>query len=352
MLSVLKRPFFWIGVATSVGALALAVRGLEIDEVLDALAGANFAWLIPAAAILLVGLYFRALRWGALFYPTRGLSTGKLFGAMNIGYMLNNLLPLRVGEFGRAFVIGETESIGKVTALTTVVVERIVDVIFVFALLLILLPFVDEPGWATGPALVLGIATISLAIALAAAGRARLAVLRLADWALRFAPSALRSRLRTAIESALNGFAVLGDPRTLARVLGLSVIAWGCSSLYTYCVLLMFDLPLTYAAPVLIMVALAMGMVIPSSAGYIGVHHAIAIEVLTTVFGVARADAAGFAFVSHALFFLIPTLLGIAYLWTQRGLWERLLSSISYRGDVPRVEPDAPQDAVKADGGR
>ena len=335
MLSVLKRPFFWIGAAISAGALALAVRGLELDEVLDALAGANFAWLIPATTILLAGLYFRALRWGALFYPARGLSTGKLFGAMNVGYMLNNLLPLRVGEVGRAFVIGETENTGRVTALTTVFVERIVDLIFVFALLLILLPFVDEPGWATGPALIVGIATISLAIALAVAGRARLAMLRLADWLLDFAPQAFRARLRGAIESALNGFAVLGHPPTVARVLILSVAAWGCSSLYTYCVLLMFDLPITYAAPVLVMVAIAMGMVIPSSAGYIGVHHAIAIEVLTTVFGVARTDAAGFAFVSHGIFFLIPTLLGVAYLWTQRGLWDRLLRSFRYREDVP-----------------
>lgn len=337
MLAVVRRPYFWVGVALSVGALALASRGLHLRDVADALASANYLWLFPAVATLLLGLYLRALRWEALFQPAAGPSLGNLFGAMNVGYMLNNLLPLRVGELGRAYVIGEVEPVSKVHALSTIVVERLLDLLLVFALLLLLLPFVEEPGWATGPALILGFGVLALATVLAGAGRARRLVLAAVAWTLRGVPEGWQRRLREGAEAALDGFATLGHPSVLLRVGGLSIIAWGCSSLYTYFVMLAFGLQLTYAAPVFVMVALALSMVVPSSSGYIGVYHAVAIETLTGVFAVDRDAAAGFALVSHALFYVIPVVLGMAYLWSRRELWSQV-----FTGTLSRAELEQP----------
>ncbi len=334
MLTTLRRPYLWIGVAVSVGALALSARSLRIDDVVDALTAANYLWLFPALAVLLIGLVLRARRWQLLFHPVSGLSLGNLFGAMNVGYMLNSLLPFRVGELGRAYVIGKVEDVGWVHALTTIVVERLLDVLLVIALLLILLPFVDEPSWATGPALVLGVSILVLATLLAAISRARRFALHVVEWLLRPAPERLRGRLRESAEAALDGFATLGHPPVLLRAGGWSVIAWAFSSLYMYFVLLAFDLELTYAAPLLVMVATALGMIVPSSPGAIGVYHAIAIETLTTVFAVERADAAGFALVSHAIFNLVPIILGMAFLWSRRESWRDMLSGTFSRSEA------------------
>lgn len=334
MLTAIRRPYLWIGVAVSVGALALSARSLRIDDVVDALTAANYLWLFPALAVLLIGLVLRARRWQLLFHPVSGLSLGNLFGAMNVGYMLNSLLPFRVGELGRAYVIGKVEDVGWVHALTTIVVERLLDVLLVIALLLILLPFVDEPSWATGPALVLGVSILVLATLLAAISRARRFALHVVEWLLRPAPERLRGRLRESAEAALDGFATLGHPPVLLRAGGWSVIAWAFSSLYMYFVLLAFDLELTYAAPLLVMVATALGMIVPSSPGAIGVYHAIAIETLTTVFAVERADAAGFALVSHAIFNLVPIILGMAFLWSRRESWRDMLSGTFSRSEA------------------
>jgi len=323
---VLKRPFFWVGAAVSAGALALAARGLRFGEVADALGGANYLWLIPALAALLAGFYLRAFRWEVLFHPVAGLSRGNLFGAISVGYMLNNLLPLRLGEVGRAYVIGEVEHVGRIHALSTILVERLLDVLVLFALLLLLLPFVDEPGWATGPALVLGLGVIALSATLIAMGRARRLVLAVADRVLRAARPSLADRLLVWVEAALDGFAALGHPRVFFHASMWSVVGWGFSSLYLYVVLLAFDLPLTYAAPLFVMVALNLGMVVPSSSGYIGVYHAIAIETLTGVFGVDRDAAAGFALVSHAMFYVTPIVLGLSFLWSRRTLWDQIFS--------------------------
>ncbi len=334
MLTILRRPYLWVGVAVSVGALALASRSLSIDEVVDALTAANYLWLIPALAALLIGLVLRARRWQLLFHPVGGLRLSNLFGAMNVGYLLNNVLPFRVGELGRAYVIGKVEDVGWVHVLTTIVVERLLDVLIVVALLLILLPFVDEPGWATGPALVLGLGVLVLATVLAAIARARRFALHVVEWLLRLAPEGLRGRLRESAEAALDGFATLGHPPVLLRAGAWSAAAWAFSSLYLYFILLAFDLELTYAAPLLVMVATALGMIVPSSAGYIGVYHAIAIETLTSVFAVERADAAGFALVSHALFYLVPIILGMAYLWSRRESWRDMLSGAFSRSEA------------------
>ena len=318
----------------SVGALALASRSLRIDDVVDALTAANYLWLFPALAALLIGLVLRARRWQLLFHPVGGLRLSNLFGAMNVGYLLNNVLPFRVGELGRAYVIGKVEDVGWVHALTTIVVERLLDVLIVVALLLFLLPFVDEPGWATGPALVLGISVLVLATMLAAVGRARRFALTTVEWLLRLAPEGLHGRLRESAEAALDGFATLGHPPVLLRAGAWSIVAWAFSSLYLYFILLAFDLELTYAAPLFVMVATALGLIVPSSPGAIGVYHAIAIETLTSVFAVERADAAGFALVSHALLNLLPIILGMAYLWSRRESWRDMLSGAFSRSEA------------------
>jgi hypothetical protein len=333
----LTQPYFWLGLAISAGALAWAARDVHIGDVGDAIASANYLWFLPAIAALLASIYARAMRWEALFHPLRGLRLASLFGALNVGYMLNSLLPLRAGEIGRSYVIGEVEKVNWVRALGTIVVERLLDFLLVFGLLLLLLPFVDEPSWATGPALVLGVAVIGLTVALALAERFRVRVLGLARWAFGALPERLGRRLLDAAQAAFDGFGTLNAPSVLLRALGWSVVAWGLSSLVMYCVLLAFGLDVSYTTPLFVMVAVALSMVVPSSPGYIGVYHAVAIETLTNVFSVDRDAAAAFALVSHAMIYLIPTVLGLAYLWNQPEVWRSVFSRA-----LRRPQPETP----------
>ena len=333
---MLKRPSLWLGVAISLAALALAARGLQFSDVAEAFASARYWWLVPATLAMLASLYVRAIRWQVLFYPTTGLRYSNVFGAMNVGYMLNNILPLRVGELGRAYVIAEIEPVSRIQALTTIVVERLTDLLVVVALLIILLPFIDEPDWATGPALLLGAGILGLAILLSALARARGLTLRAVHWLVQRLPERFRDPSQDAAAAVLDGFATLGHPQVLVRAVGWSVLAWACSSLYMFFTLQAFGLSLSYAAPILVMVAIALGMVVPSSAGYIGVHHAIAIEILTGVFGVDRPSAAGFAIISHALLYSIPTILGALFLWNRRELLGQVFARVSGRPESTR----------------
>jgi len=341
----LRSPLFWIGLAISVGAGVLAFRGLRWGEVRDAMVEANYGLLALAVVIMLVSLYFRAERWRVLFLPQRGLRLTNLLGAMSAGYALNNLLPLRVGEFARAYLIGEAEEdVRAPHALSTIVVERTLDTLTVVAMLLVTLPFIDAPGWARGPALFFGLGVLVLAVALALVSTARERAVAIVVRLERLLPERWRGRAESWTEAALEGFAVLRTPSVLARAAGWSAVSWLTSAVMIYVTLRAFGLDLPFSAALFVTAAVSLGMVVPSSPGYIGVFHAIAIESLVNVFDVERDPAASFALVQHAIQYLVPIVIGVAYLWHERAVWRRV--PLSGLGDATRAEaaPAEPAD--------
>lgn len=323
-MKVLLRPQFWLGIGVSAGALALALRDLDFSEVADALATANYLLLVPALAVFGFVQYIRAVRWGLLFYPMRGLRLGNLFGTMNVGYLVNGVLPLRVGELARAYMVGEVEGVSKAHALSTILVERLVDVLVVVLLLVCLLPLVDVPGWLWGSAVGLGVAVTVLAVLLAGVSVARIRALALVRRLASLAPGRFGKALEGMAESAIQGFEVLARPGVLGRVVALTLVVWLLSALMMYFGLLAFDLNLSFTVPLFLIVATALGMVVPSSPGYVGVFHAIVIESLVNVFGIDRDPAASYALMQHLVFYLPPILIGLVYLWKEHTSWRSL----------------------------
>jgi len=321
-----RRPVVWIGLAVSLGALYLAFRGLRWAEAGEALAHANYGLLALAMALMLVALYVRAVRWAFLFYPRKGMSIVNLFGAMNVGFAFNNLLPLRVGELTRAYVIGKAEDVSTAHALSTIVVERTLDTLTVVALLMITLPFIDAPGWAKGPALLLGLAFFALAVLLAVLSANRERVMALVTWSGRFVPERFRERMERAADAAIEGFAVLRQPAAMVQAGFWSAVSWLTSAVLMFVVLRAFSLNLPFTAALFVMAATSLGMLVPSSPGYIGVFHAIAIESLVKVFDADRDLAASYAIVNHAIFYLTPIAISAAYLWRGRYTWQQVRS--------------------------
>ncbi len=333
--SLLGRPLVWLGIAISAGAIALAVRGLHVHDVALTLRETNIVWLVPAVAAMVLSFYPRVRRWQVLFYPRTGMSQYNLYGSMTVGYMLNNLLPLRVGEIGRAFVIGKSENVDYAQALATIVVERMLDILVLFCLLLVLLPVVNEPRWATGSAVFLGLGTLGLTALLATVGSFRQVAVAAMRKLVSVTSAETQIRFERWLSAALTGFAVLSNPRVLIEAVFWSALGWALSSVFLFCSLVALDMHLSYTAPLFVMVAINLGMVIPSTSGYVGVYHAIVVEAMTKVFAVDREGAAAFAVLSHALFYVIPIILGVGYLWHRRELWRGVVSNV-----LPGREPD------------
>jgi hypothetical protein len=320
----LRSPLFWIGLLISLGALLLAFRGLHWAEVGSALRDANYLFLLPAAVAMFFSLYFRAIRWGVLFHPRTHLRVGSLMGTMNIGYSVNNLLPLRVGELVRAYLIGEAEGVSAAHALSTIVVERVLDVLTVVLMLILLLPFIDVPAWAATPAVVSGVVFLVLAVLLATLSLARQWALAAADWCARLLPVRYRTRLHEAAEAVMEGFGVLSKPAVLARGVGWSFASWFCSALMMFFVQQAFDLGIGFESAPFVLATTSLAMLVPASPGYIGTFELVAIKGMKNVFDVGSNAAASYALVQHAFLYLTPLIISAVYLWRERQAWRQI----------------------------
>jgi uncharacterized membrane protein YbhN (UPF0104 family) len=164
---VIKNWRIWFGVALSALALYLTLRTVDFAQVQVAMSGAAWGWFIPGAAAFLAGLYFRARRWSLLMDDT---PIGITWHAMLIGYMLNMSLPLRLGEVARAWVIGQRTAVSFTRALSSIVVDRMLDlaaVLLMFAAFALVLPMPPElasAAWAGSVALVIVVIGFGVAI--------------------------------------------------------------------------------------------------------------------------------------------------------------------------------------------
>jgi uncharacterized protein (TIRG00374 family) len=321
---MLKSVRFWIGLGISALSLYFAFQGIQLDKVADALRGAEYVWLLPAAILFLVSYAGRVFRWQLLFAPQK-MRLAKIFSALNIGYFLSNLLPARLGDLIRAYLIGDIEGVSKARALSTVVVERMSDGLTVVLLVAITALFVpniplEARQGAVGVA-AMGVGAILFLVLLSFQKEHGLTLLRRLTASI---PMLQRAGLWRALESLIDGFAVLRSPRPIFGVAAWSVFVWGAGGLMFWVVMQAMHLNLPVQAAFLVMVVTSLVVVVPSSPGYVGVFHYVAQLTLTSVFSVDKSSALSYAFVMHAFTYVWLIALGVFSIWQEGLTYQRL----------------------------
>jgi hypothetical protein len=291
-----------------------------------------------AAALSLLAIWARAIRWRYLF-PPRSDPPG-LVVAIMIGYMINNVLPLRAGEFARVYVVAHRWGHGFWTTLGTVVVERVLDgmtVVLMLGILVLLIPLPPFMQW--GAVVMLAVNMVAVAILTTIACRPALAR-SAARWAFRRWP-----RLQSLATSAFDRFARgLEGIRSASHTLPLliwTVAAWTIPAIEAWMVLRAFDLSLSWVAPWVVLVFVGVSVSIPAAPGFIGVFHAAA-AIAVSLFGVARAEAVGYALILHAAQFVPVTLVG----------WLLLLREQVSLTEVSRAKPEPQAESLEHESAR
>ena len=135
-----------VGFGVSAVLVLLLVRSLEPNSLREALASADWRLVAPAVALYFVGAWLRSARW-RLLLPEQAVSTPILFRALVVGFTVNNLLPVRMGEVARAYLLSRWCRVPYGATLASLVVERILDGLSLALLLLLSLRFVSAPGY-------------------------------------------------------------------------------------------------------------------------------------------------------------------------------------------------------------
>lgn len=124
-----------VGIGISVVLLWLALRGLNPQQTWAALSGANFWYLAPAVLIYFLGVAIRGLRWQRLLLPVERIPARQAIALLIVSYTVNNIVPARMGDVMRVFLLARETGIRKTASLATVVLERLLDVLAILAII-------------------------------------------------------------------------------------------------------------------------------------------------------------------------------------------------------------------------
>ena len=299
--------------------LYLAFRGTDVASLLEAMRRANYVWIFVNLIVLLAAHVLRAWRWRYLLEPMkRGIGLRNLFSGVMVGYMTNNVLP-RAGELVRPYLIGRLESISKGAALGTIVVERIMDILS-FLLLVAAMPLLysgpltESFPWLTQAGVMLTCILVPAIALLIALMIRRDWTDRLLGLVTRLLPDRLARRVQGLFHSFLDGFLFVKNPRNFLVIFILSVLIWLLYALMNYAALLAFGLgsAVGLRGAIVVLAISSIGIAIPTP-GSTGTYHAFASQTLIRLYAVDQATALGFATVSHAVGYIMATVIGLYF---------------------------------------
>ena len=299
-----------LGIAISVALFAYLLTTVDLAQVAERLRHMHVGWTAISVVLAPIGLWVRARRWRYLFAPAD--RPPGLLPAMMIGYMANNILPLRAGELVRVYVVARRWGRGFWAVLGTLVVERVLDSLAIVGILAILVVLIPVPAifqYTAAILLAIDVAAVAalVALAVAPAAAARLLARLTARW-----PQLEHraSRIFGTFVRGLDGVRARGN---LLPLIGWTILVWIVPALAAWTMLLAMDLHLPLTAGWTVLAFVGLSVSIPSAPGYVGVFHYAAVLALE-VFGVTRPIAVGYALVFHAAQILPVTLVGWLFL--------------------------------------
>jgi glycosyltransferase 2 family protein len=309
-----------VGVGISLFLLGWIMRGVNPAEVWAGIRGVHVGWFALSIVVGTAGLAIRAMRWRVLLEPVLPNSRfGPRFASLCIGFMANNLLPARAGEFARVFALSRLEPVPLSGALGSLVVERFLDAVAILALLAVALAAPSFPSDATIAGRPLGAAVGGASALLIAVLIPVLLLLLFPSPALRIA-HALAERIRfvreralvQALETFLVGLAALRTPRHLVPASLWSLFFWIWHSSSLWFAFRAFGIEVDFVGALFMNGILAFFVAVPSSPGFFGTFHAGALLALS-VYAVPEDRVLSFAFGHHLAGFIPVTLLGLWY---------------------------------------
>jgi hypothetical protein len=301
-----------LGLVVSVGLLVYFFWDVDLRVVGERLRQTLWGFLALSVALNFLSLWARARRWRYLFAP--GARSGHLFRALLVGYMGNNLLPLRAGEIVRIYVASR-HGPRFWTAFATVVVERVLDGLALGLLVGGVLLVVAVPGelrWSILLFLAVDLVGILVLVLIAAAPDASRALIETLFHRIGWLERRMLSMLGTMTE----GVRGLRAPRHVVPITLYSVGIWFFLALSVWTGLHAAHLDLPLAAAWTVLAFLGLGVSLPSSPGFVGVIQAATVLALA-LFAVPRTEALSFSLLLHASQFFPVTALGLVCLFLE-----------------------------------
>ena len=305
-----KKPFYktkWfnltLGIVVTLGCLWWAFQQMlkgengnktpaeVFEEIANAFRTADYRTLPAMWACLALFYWLKAARWRLLLQPIGNYrSIQDLMPSTLIGFAFNNVLPAHLGEFVRVFVFSRQSGVAKTAVLTTIVLERLFDVIAILAFLMLGLFLVDttnlDPAIVTSAWIFGGLVCVGLLVAAVYLIWTKPVVqfIEACLDRLTFIPGGIREKIAGIMEAGEHGLSSLRSVRLLIGITVTSILQWLLNGMIIFLSLKAFGVEVTPAVSAIVLGATAFGVTVPSSPGYFGVIQLCFMAVLS-VFG-------------------------------------------------------------------
>lgn len=302
------------GMAISLICLAILFYFVDIRKLGEALRLADYRLVALAVVATLVWLSVRGIVWRTLLQERATFY--QIFITLNEGYLLNNVLPFRLGELGRAYLLGRKVDLPFFQVLSSIIIERSLDVAMAVGIVLCTLPFVVGADWAGKAALAAGGIILLVFIVLFLAARNRQKVMVIFESLARRLPWLLRLGGKT-LPAFFDGLEVLNNAKRFIAAVGWMAFNWLVAIVQYNLYVAAFFPQSEWLWGAFGLGVVALGVAAPSSPGSVGVLELAMVGGLS-IFGADPSTALGCAITIHFFQYLSTGLLG-AYGLSQDG---------------------------------
>ena len=298
-IGIIKDPRSIVGFLVSSCGIYWAFKDFDFTSFIITIKQINYLYLILAALFLWLSVFIRGLRWKYLFNSDNSPSINFLYKAEMIGYFGNNILPLRLGEFLRSYIVGKEYSIPKSYVFGTIISERLLDMFSLAFLGFIML--ISYPLDNSIKEKIFFICFISCVI-----------ILIIYLLIFKFRNHLHKNKITDIIYKVFDG--ILSIRRDyLFRIILYSALIWLIYLLDVYFMQKAFQFNLSWNQILTILVISSMALSIPSAPGMIGTFHAAIKFTMVDLFSYSINDGNSFAILMHAYGYILLTLLGAYY---------------------------------------
>lgn len=314
----MKNKKYIFGFLISIFFLWLSLKKIDMGELRAAFTDVNYFYFIPAILLTVLSYFIRAIRWRFLLRSIKTIDLGHLFSAVMIGTMANFIFPARLGEFVRAYVLGERTGLRKSAAFATIVVERIFDgltILFFLAVILIFFTF-PFPQWLQ-QAFYLSFALYL--IALLGLILFSLFPQKFMGWIqipIKIFPEKLREKIMHMVESFTHGLEIFKSRKDILISSLLSIVLWIPMGFLVYSMFFTIGINLSIPVAFFLLVMLCLGVMIPSAPGFIGIVQFVFVAGMA-LFDVPKPQALAYSFLYHISQYIPLVVVGFFFLFKE-----------------------------------
>lgn len=315
---------FWLGIGISVFFLVLLFRKIDFGQLVVALRAVDYRYIVLSVVLTFISYFLRAVRWRYLLISEKTIRLSSLYPATIIGYMANNLLPARLGEFVRAYVLAKREHLETPSVFASLVIDRLFDGFTVLVMLLITLFTVRLPLGMEDAATALkagGVAMFLLycgvLVFLFFLKLQTMRTLSFVRFLLKPFPKRISESAIPMLGSFIGGIRLSSRIGHIAAILVSSILIWTFAVLPVDMTLRSFGINLPITASMFIMVLLVFAVMVPASPGFIGTYHYACFKGLS-VFGIPETTSVSIALIIHGTAFFPVIVAGFYYLWRNK----------------------------------